>query len=329
MYNLFLIRSPLQLINAIEAQQYFKTKKNILCIIHNTSVINSSHMRKVLPLNNWDEIIELNPHNHKNSFLNNVKLIKKLQKKHFKYIFTGDIGNINTAFISSLRKNETYLLDDGTLTLVSHKILNHPYEKEKWNKTLKRNRYKVFGLNCNLKNEAINYFTLFEIQAHSNEKIVKNEFTFFKKTFLTALKKDLNTVYFIGQNLLVENIVSEKTYFWYLKNIIKYYKDKTIIYYPHRFEKITDSYSVIESENFIIKKSSQPIEVELLTKKMYPMYIASFVSSALSSLQKIFQDASIDSFVIKQSELLNHQKDFKLIYENQTKSINQIELNNK
>jgi len=328
MYNLFIVRSPLQFINAIEAKFHFKTTNNILYMIHNKSTINSAHMRKIFSFSEWDEIIEINSENKKNSLINNVKSIKILKEKKYNYIFTGDIGNINTVLISSLTKNETYLLDDGTMTLVSHQTLN-PNEKKPWSTSrfIKNSRYNFFGLKCNLKKERINYFTIFDINPHKDEKIVKNKFSFFKQSFLPQLKQDSNTVYFIGQNLIVENIMSEVIYLQYIKNIIKYYSNQTIIYYPHRFEKISEKYRELEGKKFIIKESTQPIEVELLTRGYYPTYIASFVSSALSSLKNIFQNANIDSFVIQEKDLLSHKENFKLIYAKQNPEIHQVYLN--
>lgn len=328
MYNLFIIRSPLQFINAIEAKFYFKTTKNILYIIHGKSTINSAHMHKIFSFSTWDEIIEINPNNKKNNLLNNIKSIKILQEKKYDYIFTGDIGNINTALISSLKKNETYLLDDGTMTLISHQTL-HPSQKEAWSTSrfIKNNRYKLFGLKCNLKKEKINYFTIFNLVPHENEKIIKNNFSFFKQSFLPQLKQGSSTVYFIGQNLIIENIMSEIIYLKYIKNIIKYYSNQTIIYYPHRFEKISEKYRELESKEFIIKESTQPIEIELLTRDCYPNHIASFVSSALSSLKNIFQDSNIDSFIIQEEDLLSHKENFKLIYAKQDSEIHQVYLN--
>ncbi len=329
MYNLYIIRSPLQFINAIEAKHYFQTKNNILYIIHSKSKVNSKHMHKILAMSEWDKVIEINRDNKKNNLLTNVKHIKALKKKTFNYIFSGDIGNINTAFISSLKKRETFLLDDGTMTLISHEKVSNPNKKEKWNinRFIKQNRYKLFRLNCSLQKEDINYFTIFDIHPYRNEKIIKNDFSFFRNNFLTKLTKDLNTVYFIGQNLVIENIMDEDVYIKYIKNIIQYYKDKTIIYYPHRFEKVSKNFYLLENENFIIKETTQPIEIELLTKEKYPMYIASFVSSALSSLHGIFEDTNINSFVIKQNHLNHHKESFQLIYDKQNKAIQQIDLN--
>ena len=328
MYNLYIVRSPLQLINAIEAKHHFQTKNNILYIIHSKSKVNSKHMYKILTMSPWDEVIEINKENKKNKLLSNVQHIKSLKKRTFNYIFSGDIGNINTAFISSLKKREVYLLDDGTMTLISHERVSNPEKKEPWsiNRFIKENRYKLFGLNCTLNKETINYFTIFDIKPYKDEKIIKNDFSFLKNSFLSRLEKDLNRVYFIGQNLIDAEVMDEECYLRYIQHIIEYYKGKTIIYYPHRFETISKNFQLLAGENFIIKENEQPIEIELLTQDKYPMYIASFVSSALSSLKTIFQDSNIHSFVLKQEHLHKNKENFKLIYNKQDKSIKQIDL---
>ncbi len=327
-YNLFIVRSPLQLINAIEAKHYFSTQNNILCLIHNQSTINSTQMYQLLKFDSWNETIELNRGNQKNSFLKNIQLIKRLSKKQYQYIFTGHLGNINIALISSLKKEKVFLIDDGTATLKLHQNILNPNIKSKksLNTLIREYRYKIFGLQSSLKNEQINYFTFFELLPHQQEEIIQHHFSFIKKLFLNKPKESDNVIYLLGQNFIELGAVEEEIYIQYLKKIIHYYKNKKIIYYPHRAESINQKYKELNSRTFQIKESKQPIEIEFLINNIYPSHIASFTSSALFSLHQIFPKASIDSFIIKPEDLLTHKEIIQMLYDSQDRSINQINL---
>lgn len=327
-YNLFIVRSPLQFINAIEAKHHFKTQNNILCLIHNSSIVNSKQMNQLLMLTTWDKIIEVNSNNQKNNLLKNVKFVKSLLKYQFNNIFTGHLGNINITLISSLVKEKIFLIDDGTATLALHKTILNPNHIKKitLNSLIREYRFKLFGLKSNIKNIKINYFTSFNIEAHANEEIIKNEFLFLKSKFIKKRDDKIDTIYLLGQNLVEIGAMKEEVYIGYLKKIIKYYKNKEIVYYPHRSEEITSAYEPLKNENFTIESSKQAIEIELLTKGINPSTIASFISSALFTLHQIFPNAIIDSFILNPEDLLSHQKEIHMIYENQDKIINQINL---
>jgi len=327
-FNLFIVRSPLQLINAIEAKHYFKTENNILCIIHNTSIVNSSQMNKLISLYTWDKIIEHNKNNQKNNLLKNVKFIKNLRKNNYCYLFSGDLGNINIALISSVDKVFCFLIDDGTSTLNLHKKFLNPNVKKKktLNIFIREYRYRLFGINCSLTPETINYFTMFNILPYKKEKIIKNNFLFLKNNFKNIGVDEKKTVYLLGQNFVEIEAIHEKVYIEYLEKIINYYKNQQIIYYPHRSEEVSSAYNRLKNKNFIIKKSEQPIEIELLIKGTTPTVIASFVSSALFTLHQIFPETLIQSFIIKSDDLLSFQKTMKMLYKNQDPLIEKINL---
>jgi len=325
-YNLFIVRSPLQLVNAIEARHHFKTENNILCLIHNRSISNSQQMKALLSLIKWDVFFELNAQNKKNNFFKNIRLIYKLRKHIYNYIITGDVGSLNIPFISSLKKNHVYLVDDGTATFNLHKGTLNPKVGRKKNidNFIKKYRYILFGLKYDLHEETINYFTIFDIIPHGKEKVLNNRFEFLKRNFLNNIEKETNVVYLLGQNFVEINAMTQEIYLNYINEIKKYYKDKTILYYPHRSEKITPEYDTLNSKTFVIKSANQPIELELVMGGIYPMYIASFTSSALFTLHHIFSDANIDSFVINPKDLLSHHETVQMLYDKQVKSINQI-----
>jgi len=61
MKNIFIARSPLQLINCIEAKEHFQTQHNILLIIYTKGERNNQQIDDLISLTFWDEIIKIPP----------------------------------------------------------------------------------------------------------------------------------------------------------------------------------------------------------------------------------------------------------------------------
>lgn len=318
LYNLFIIRSPLQLMNAIEAKEHFSTKNNILLIMHDSAIensasTNSTQMQLVSNLSRFDEKIDFY-YQSKSKFSklsSQAKLIKKLQQKNYEYIFSGDYGIINQLIIANLKVSSIYLLDDGTMTLATHANKLHPSFKSPLGKQLKLLRYKLFGLTIK-QNGLVNLFTNYNIKPHGSEQIVPNNYNYFKKIYAQKAVMD-ERIYLLGQPLTSAKAISDENYLNYLKKIINYYK-KEIIYIPHRAETISDQLKALVSDRFTIQKNEGPIEIVFLSKNIYPTYVVSFYSSALFNLEKIFETTTIDAIKIDDKDLLKYKDGINLCY---------------
>lgn len=330
LYNLFIVRSPLQLMNAIEAKEHFSTKNNILLIMHDSTVenstsANSAQMQSVSQLSEFDEKIEFYYLNKSkfSKFSSHAKLIKKLQQKNYKHIFTGDYGTINQLIIANLEATDVYLLDDGILTLATHANRLHPNHKQSWGQKVKLLRYKLFDLNTK-QNNPINLFTNYSITPHGSEHIISNNYNYFKKTYIEKAVKDEH-LYILGQPLAQVKIMTDVAYINYLKKIIDHYK-KEIIYIPHRSEIVSDQLKALASDRFTLQKNEGPIEIVFLSRNIYPAHVVSFISSALFNLEKIFEATKIDAIKIGDKDLLKNHNKINLCYmEMKSTRINVIE----
>lgn len=319
LYNLFIIRSPLQLMNAIEAKEHFSTKNNILLIMHDSTVensisANSTQMQSVSKLSTFDEKIDFYYSNRSklSKLSSQARLIKKLQQKNYEYVFSGDYGIINQLVIANLKAKSIYLMDDGTVTLATHANKLHPNFKSPWGGKLKLLRYKFFGLNTK-QEHPINLFTNYNIKPHSSEKIIINNYNYFKKIYVEKALKD-ERIYLLGQPFTSGKTMTDEKYINYLKKIINYYK-KEIIYIPHRAEIVSDQLKALVSDKFTLQKNEGPIEIVFLSKNVYPMHVVSFYSSALFNLEKIFEATTIDAIKIDSKDLLRYHDDVHLCYE--------------
>lgn len=308
MNNLFLITSPLQLINAIEAKEHFKLTSNILVVIFTEHASkNKNQISRLIKEEEWDQVIRFDQRlkNSKTTFLRQIKLVKLLQKESYNMLFCGDFSSINKLIIANVEKQKVYLMDDGATTINRHIHelgVKHSDQKIPLTKKIRHWRFNLFGLKT-IPTDTINLFTSYDLTPHGNEEIVRNELKYFKETFLAHATVD-NTVYFLGQPLSDIEMITRETYLGYLKAIRDYYGTK-IVYIPHRAEHTMQDIEAMQDESFEVMYTDLPIELEFITANRYPMQIASFYSSALFTLNIIYPECTITAFEIEAEKILS------------------------
>lgn len=205
-------------------------------------------------------------------------------------------GNYNHKYSKYLKeeKNSIFFLDDGFSTINIVKNL----EKEANDINDKSNR---------------KFYTIFNIYSQKNT-IVRHEFehlfTNKYQPFLT------NSIYFLGQPLVFNNVVTEEQYVDSVNKIFGYYskQGKTCFYIPHRSTNrnyIPKDWNVIDF-NF-------PIEfIQLVENTKTPNYFMTFYSTGvfnlkqlykLSNEQCVFWELPFDWFIE------NYRKDIESVYD--------------
>ena len=311
--NLFIVRSPLQLLNAIEAKHHFKSAHSVLLIIHDHSKINSEQMMQIVDLTTWDNIIEFNNRKIKkqSKLLAQVKLIRSLKQHSFQSIYSGDFGTINQVIIANVDPKKVFILDDGTMTLITHGKLN-PKCKVPINKKLKLLRYKVFGLKSKISSK-INFFTVFSLKAHQHEEIVPNTYQYLKQYYVKEATYDTQ-IYVLGQPLVEAGLLEESTYIEYITHLIRHY-NKPIVYVLHRGEILREELKSLQGPSFKIQMPQGPIELLFLSQKIYPLQVISFYSSALTNIEQIFERTELSAVVINSKDILKSHDQIALCYE--------------
>lgn len=304
-YNLHIARSPLQLINILEAIETMSLKNNILVIIDRKNQSNSSQIQAVLNAVDyeWEKIFTIKKSSKSNLF-EYVKLIKEIKKLNYENILMGDIDTISNVVIANLKHDKVFLVDDGTSTLKRHEaLLKNP--KFSLQGKLKLLRFKLFGLKAFSKYQ-INFFTFFDLEQKSNELIIKNEFKNLKKKFHLSNNAS-NKVYILGQPLYNKEI-SEEDFILHLEKILDFYSDKEIVYLKHRYEKPTDKILEVLNDRATIYENKYPIELDFLLKKEYPKHITGFFSTALYTLNMMYNEADIKAFYMDKSLFFDEQR---------------------
>lgn len=291
--NLFIVDSPLQLLNAIEAREYFKTNNNILVVIFykNHNQRHRTQVNNILNIYHWDKVLIIDSINTGSKFFQIINLIRKLKLNKYAYIFSGNISKSQNAIITSIEKQEVCLIDDGVATIniyANGKVTNFG---NKFKDKIKLLRYKLFGITIK-PIENMSFFTTLNLTGKDYIKVIKNEYNYLKSRS-NQCDLDEETVYIVGQNFVKVNSLTDEQYITYLQKIKNIYKGKKIIYLPHREEKINSKYNEIFDEKFKLVYFENNIELEFILKNIYPATVIGFISSALTTIKSLFPKTSI------------------------------------
>lgn len=300
MANLFIIRSPLQLLSAKEAVLKFKLKNNYLVVIETKNLSNTSQIDLLVSKKDWKSIIRLKTTN-KSNFFNYIELIKELKTKEYKYVFFGDYGSIFEIIHSNIKSNNFFLIDDGTITIDRYNKFKN--NKISIKKELKRKlRYLLFGLKIK-RNKNLNFFTMFNLEPFSSFDIINHNFESLKNEYNLEEKPFSNEVYIIGQPYVSDGYLKKELYFKYISYLCKIYsKEYQINYLLHRGEHLNYLEKEFTNINFI--KSEVPAEILFINMEKKPKYVVGLTSTLLFSLNSIFDDVDITSYKIKENDFL-------------------------
>jgi len=291
-YNIFIVGSPLQLFNGIEASHYFKTTNNILLLLHVCEEESIAQIEKLLNFMTWSDVIYISIPKQQRESITFPSKLKKILKEiplgnKIEKIFVGEYRNdYVTHIIHSLNNKNIYLLDDGLGQINYHQKVNHFSYKSQ----IKKIVYKHL-LFYKLKKIKYTFFTIFNIE---NEKYIKNCYEFFKQSI--AKKDIVNTVYFIGQPLVELNILSETEYKNELSKIIKFYRGKKFVYILHRRQDKQKIHNFSKELNFEYKEFENLIELEMINSTTIPSDFATFFSTAIVTLPHFIQEAEYRVF---------------------------------
>jgi len=308
--NLFIIRSPLQLINSLEAIEYFNLKNNILVIIYNNTNNTNTQMDNLISMYEWKEIIRVNEKQKRSKYFEYIAFVKKLKNTKYNYLFFSNLGSIHKLLLANIKREKTIYLDDGVETITRYKKVFVPNKLNQLK--FRQLRFLLAGLKVHIKDN-IDLFTYFDLEPFRNSKIIKNTLLNFQKKYLIDTQVD-NNIYFLGQPLVKTNLLKEEDYFLYLDYVLSLYDDK-IIYIPHRTEIISDRLNSYVSSKFEIRDINMPIELYFLEQKIYPNHIISFMTTALFTLSTMYKKTKFSYVYIPKEKILERQDDIQGAYD--------------
>ncbi len=306
MANLFIVRTPMQLVSALEAMHHFQTRNNTLVMLHNRKKNNPKQMQKVIDIfdlhNVFDEIMEVGSSQSQSKFFRSLALITTLKHHHYDKFFLGLYDSMGKLFLANLSYEQSYLIDDGTATIVAHRrIIERMHHRSVG---LKELRALFFGLHVH-SDIPLHFFTLFQLQQHKNETIITHRFDYLKRLFPQQCERS-GAIYLLGQNITDVPIISKEKYLCYIQQILEKYPHHEVIYIPHRSETLHPELYALQQGNLTIVPTTMPVELYFLINRIYPAHVISFFTSALYTLNILFEKSTIESFHIASEDIENH-----------------------
>lgn len=232
-------------------------------------------------------------------------------KKCDELIIGNYFSNPQLFFLNNLKYHNLTIIDDG---ITSNFIDKYYSSKRRLTKSsnLRKLFYKIFRINVSYPTK-FKLFTLFDITS-SNFDIEKNNLKYIKSLFQNF--KRSNKTYIIGQPFVDLNILSEDLYLSCLNNLkLKY---ENILYIAGRKEKDETLIQMKKKINLNFIKPDINIEHLMIEMKELPVNIIGFTSSALYTLDKIYNHSknniSISSYKIPERLILSDNAKTKTRY---------------
>src|SRR6266404_4843369 len=290
--DLYIIGSPLQALNAIEALAVFPAANAIAVLVESVSSASNTQIRSILESENWKEIrtIPIHAGRFRKRYANVADTIASLSRIHIGRLFIGFYDDIFLHFAHSLAHSELFLLDDGvaTLSLNYARIRNcsHVLPVPAW---------KQFARKCFLQAadgmragpvDILRYFTVYDrltedsrnlIQTHSMERLRSR----------CAMTSQNDEVWLLG--LGSERIFKrQELYLDAIERIVRSWSPAPVRYLPHRLESPRQLESIRLRTGAEILQTGMPVELYLAESRTVPAAVCSLVSSALYTVGVLF-----------------------------------------
>ena len=300
---LFLVQTPLHVMNAVEAISWFK-------LTHYTFFITTSeHQIK------WKKMIEsLLPADAAIIFCprNDIDIeegtrayaqkIPYLKSQNFDFVFISDARlYIFVDIANALNNPQTYLTDDGTCTILAmHSLQTYGTyfalskstcaERQRKIKEVKK-RYNLWDL------PSIKYdlFTVFDYESTDKISVVQNPMQHYQHAHKRI---DEGSVLFIGQPLTTSGYFSSDVYLECIRDIASHYGGKKIKYLPHPRQCHEEVKKLKGIDSVDILDTKLAAETLLMSFDTTPSIVCGFYSAALWNVAKFQRGISTHAFKI-------------------------------
>jgi hypothetical protein len=287
--NVFIVRTPLQAFNAVEARERFCQNQNNYIIIVYRNSIDRRLLESIVLLEDWFRVnyISLKPHLPLMIFF--YKLLQDMPT--IEYCFLGDHSTIINYYMNRVKYQKLILLEDGTATIrraellekrVFHKIKKTAYSEKSileiaFERLLKIDTRYYYNSR---------FFTIYNLK--NSIKIINNDYRFFKSMIKKFPQK--KEAFFIGSNIKDKIMVDIETFERYILDIVNIYRRKEIKFYYilHRKEDEIYMQSLSKRLNFKCIRFSNILELEFLKMQYIPCEVSTFLSTAVTTLNNLY-----------------------------------------
>jgi hypothetical protein len=290
--DLYIMASPLQALNAIEARAAFPAADAIAVLVESVSSASNAQLCSIVESEHWREIrrVTVHPGQFRKRYTNIADVLAFLKRVAIGRLFIGFYDDIFLHFANSLTHRELFLLDDGVATI----SLNHARTNNS-NGVLPVPAWKQCARRCILRVadgmrtrpiDTLRYFTIYDrlthdacnlIQTHSMEQLRSRR----------AMTSQNEEVWLLG--LGSERIFkSQEMYVSAIERIVRSWSPSPVRYLPHRYESPAQVELIRSRTGAEILHTGMPVELYLVQSRAVPAAVCSLISSALYTVGVLF-----------------------------------------
>jgi hypothetical protein len=347
--NVFVVNTPHQLLNAIEAVHFFQLTNNHLLVMRPKS----SGQDRFMPLiknADWATV------NFPSPFIDSKPWVQKsfgsvvnrwywrylhFQRMHTLANLAARFQHVDKLFLghyfpeekpfmrhlaNTIQYNTLYLLDDGTDTIEINKrrlrlesnVPEATFDKSPSRtpvpKTIEARLRKKYW-NWHLAEvPSVTFFTIYDLDVRKGDRIISNSYSHLRSLAPPDPVQLPDTIIFIGQ-CIADGYFEMDLHFDFLSKVREYFADKKLIYVAHPRETASCLNRIREHLQCEIWPSASVIEYDLFIQGIKPKVIAGFVSSALITLAHLMDsDVEIVCFHIAPEHWIGWKEDAAGVY---------------
>jgi hypothetical protein len=311
-----MVRTPLQLLNAVEARLHFGFHRTALIVLEYSGVGLPPFDLSYIDPADWSDvqIIDLNPHRRPFPFtcldhplLRSSEKVNVLKQYHQRRILDQALcrwrdipflllGNYLQGWFRHAAQRcalaECILLDDGTDTLriagYRHQLDDRPEAVSIWRRP-KVWWYNRFATWIARQRRQVTFFSSYELDLPPCDRYVKNTYRHTRER-MQAVRRDRRCL-FLGQPLVEDGYLTPAEFRRLLSSVKASLEGFDLHYIPHRRENPEGIAGLLEELGIAVLRLDKAFEYWLLASPALPAVVASFFSSALDNCRLIMDDS--------------------------------------
>lgn len=285
---LYLVQSPLQLLNAHEATQALAPEgpvRHSLVILDRKEEENNRLLRATARKLGWaPEIVVPYSTSDVGKLASWIALRAKLRNTgDVRRVYVGEYASgMPIAAANCFRAAEFFLLDDGASSI------NFPlfrYQNLRTEHLAEARSLGLAGYDTHLP-EKVTFFSIYDLETRLPDTLAKNRLEFLRKNIEFD---DRGPVYFIGSCMPDVEVMSYEDFFGRFRGVLGHFRGRQIRYFWHRREIRASKQDFFSSHGVETFRANLPFELVLSESRPRPSCIATFYSTALDTVMLTLQ----------------------------------------
>ena len=323
--GVYVVSTPLQLLNALEARAHFDEPPGLLIIVRSSQQADT--LPALLADSDWVSVHRFDAWGgHEGSASRTAifrarrsarqrldRLVPELRK--YKRLY---LGNYNSPLFRHLANRlvdaELVLLDDGTETIA---INRRRLGIDRGLGALARLKFDFWNLATGVDYSQVTeltYFSMYDLtRIRSGDGLILNSYR--RLRAISESKPTGNQIFFLGQALVEEFIVTLNDYLTVLENAVTAHEGSEVVYIPQSYENKEKIEQIGRELGIPVKRFDLPIEAQFVYGEVMPRGVVSFYSTALNTCRMIFGDRlDVTAIELNDAMLLKDRDDIAAIY---------------